>query len=148
MEVILKQDVNKLGGKDELVKVRNGYGRNFLIPKGLAIIADATNKKVLAETQKQRAYKEEKLKKAAEVNAETLKNITIKVGAKVGEAGKIFGSVTSVQIAEAMKKQGYEVERKNITMNEEAVKTTGKYTADVKLHKEVIVKVNFEVVEE
>ncbi|MBN8701873.1 MAG: 50S ribosomal protein L9 [Bacteroidetes bacterium] len=148
MEIILKQDVNKLGSKDELVKVKAGYGRNFLIPKGLAIVADETNKKILAETVKQRAHKEEKLKTAALANAETLKNIVIKVATKVGEKGKIFGSVTSVQIAEAMKKQGYDVERKNINMNENAIKTTGTYTADVKLHKEVIVKVNFEVVEE
>ena len=105
MEVILKQDVRKLGDKDDLVKVKSGFGRNFLIPKGLAIIADTTNKKVLAETKKQRAHKEEKLKKAAEVSATTLKSLVIKVGAKVGEKGKIFGAVTSVQIAEAMKKQ-------------------------------------------
>ena len=148
MEVILKQDVRKLGDKDDLVKVKSGFGRNFLIPKGLAIIADTTNKKILAETKKQRAHKEEKLKKAAEVAATTLKSLVIKVGAKVGEKGKIFGSVTSVQISEAMRKQGFDVERKNITMNEEAIKTIGTYTADVKLHKEVVIKVNFEVVEE
>ena len=148
MEVILKQDVRKLGDKDDLVKVKSGFGRNFLIPKGLAIIADETNKKILAETKKQRAHKEEKLKKAAEVAATTLKSLVIKVGAKVGEKGKIFGSVTSVQISEAMRKQGFDVERKNITMNEEAIKTTGTYTADVKLHKEVVIKVNFEVIEE
>ena len=148
MEVILKQDVRKLGDKDDLVKVKSGFGRNFLIPKGLAIIADTTNKKNLAETKKQRAHKEEKLKKAAEVAATTLKSLVIKVGAKVGEKGKIFGSVTSVQISEAMRKQGFDVERKNITMNEEAIKTIGTYTADVKLHKEVVIKVNFEVVEE
>ena len=148
MEVILKQDVKKLGDKDDLVKVKSGFGRNFLIPKGLAIIADTTNKKVLAETKKQRAHKEEKLKKAAEISATTLKSLVIKVGAKVGEKGKIFGSVTSVQISEAMRKQGFDVERKNITLNEDAIKTTGTYTADVKLHKEVVIKVNFEVVEE
>ena len=148
MEVILKQDVRKLGDKDDLVKVKSGFGRNFLIPKGLAIIADTTNKKVLAETKKQRAHKEEKLKKAAEISATTLKSLVIKVGAKVGEKGKIFGSVTSVQISEAMRKQGFDVDRKNITMNEEAIKTIGTYTADVKLHKEVVIKVNFEVVEE
>lgn len=148
MEIILKQDVKNLGSKDELVTVRPGYGRNYLIAKGMAIVADKSNKKVLAETVKQRAHKEEKLKTAALASAKTLKNVVVKVGAKVGDSGKIFGSVTSVQIAEAMKKQGYDVERKNISINESAIKTTGTYTADVKLHKEVTVKVNFEVVGE
>ncbi len=148
MEVILKDEVKNLGGKDELVKVKAGYGRNFLIPKGLAIIANESNKKVLAETQKQRAYKEGKLKDAAEESAKKLGNTVIKVGAKVGENNKIFGSVGSVQLAEAMRKAGYEVDRKNIKLSDENIKSTGAYTADVKLHKEVTIKVNFEVVSE
>ena len=149
MEVILKDDVKNLGYKDDVVKVRPGYGRNFLLPKGLAIVADVTNKKVLAETVKQRAHKEEKLKTAATKVAEKLKDATIKVATKVGEKGKIFGSITSIQLAEAMKKAGYDVERKNITLNNaDSIKSTGTYTADVRLHKEITAKVNFEVVEE
>lgn len=148
MEVILKQEVKNLGGKDELVKVKDGYGRNFLIPKGYAIIANETNKKILAETQKQRAYKESKIKAAAEEAAVKLGKTVIKVGAKVGENNKIFGSVGAVQLAEAMRNAGYEVDRKNIKLNDENIKTTGTYTADVKLHKEVPVKVTFEVTAE
>lgn len=148
MEVILKQDIKNLGYKDDVVKVRDGYGRNFLIPKGMAIIANETNKKVLAETVKQRAHREEKVRTAAEATANALKDVTVKVGAKVGEKGKIFGSVTPIQIAEALKKLGYEVDRRNITLNEEAVKSVGTYTADVRLYKDIAVKVSFEVVEE
>src|ERR1043165_2825399 len=107
MEVILKRDVKNLGYKDELVNVKPGYGRNFLIPKGLAEMATDTTKKVLKETVKQRAFKEQKLKTAAENAAAKLKDLVIKVGAKVGETGKIFGSVTSVQVADAIKKLGY-----------------------------------------
>lgn len=148
MEIILKEEVKNLGGKDELVKVKAGYGRNFLIPKGLAIVANETNKKVLAETQKQRAYKEGKLKDAASEAAKKLEKTVVKVGAKVGENNKIFGSVGSVQLAEAMRKEGYEVDRKNIKLSDENIKSTGTYTADVKLHKEVTVKVTFEVIGE
>lgn len=148
MEVILKQDIKNLGYKDDVVKVRDGYGRNYLIPKGMAIVANETNKKVLAETTKQRAHREEKIRKNAEATAAALKDVVVKVGAKVGEKGKIFGSVTSIQIADALKKQGYEVDRRNITMNEEAIKTVGTYTADVRLYKDITAKVNFEVVEE
>ena len=141
--------MKNLGYKDDLVKVKPGYGRNFLIPKGLAIIADETNKKVLAETKKQRAFKEEKVKTAAEKAAESMKGITVKVGAKVGEKGKIFGSVNAIQLADAIKKLGHEVDRKNIIIiDEENIKTTGTYTADVRLHKEVSVRISFEVVEE
>ena len=148
MEVILKQDIKNLGYKDDVVKVRDGYGRNFLIPKGLAIIANATNKKVLAETVKQRAHREEKVRTNAEATANALKDVTVKVGAKVGEKGKIFGSVTPIQIADALKKLGYEVDRRNISLNEEAIKSVGTYTADVRIYKDIAVKVNFEVVEE
>lgn len=147
MEVILKQDVKNLGYTDDVVKVRAGYGRNFLLPKGLAITADATNKKILTETKKQRAFKEEKIKTAATGIATKLKDMVVKVGAKVGESGKIFGSVNSIQIADAIKKLGFEVDRKNIEIKEE-IKTTGSYTADVRLHKEVVAKVTFEVVGE
>jgi large subunit ribosomal protein L9 len=148
MEVILKQDVKNLGYKDDVVNVKPGYGRNFLIPKSLAEMATTSTKKVLAETVKQRAFKEQKIKAAAETTAAKLKDMIVKVGAKVGESGKIFGSVTSVQLADAIKKLGYEVDRKNITMNEEAVKSVGTYTADVRFHKEVSGTVTFEVVQE
>jgi large subunit ribosomal protein L9 len=148
MEVILKQDIKNLGYKDDVVKVRDGYGRNFLIPKGMAIVANETNKKVLSETTKQRAHREEKIRTSAEATAAALKDVVVKVGAKVGEKGKIFGSVTSIQLADALKKQGYEVDRRNISLNEEAIKTIGTYTADVRLYKDITAKVNFEVVEE
>ena len=147
MEVILKQDVKNLGYTDDVVNVRPGYGRNFLLPKGLAITADVTNKKILAETKKQRAFKEEKIKTAATVTANSLKDMIVKVGAKVGDSGKIFGSVNAIQLADAIKKLGFDVDRKNIILKDD-IKTTGTYTADVRLHKEVIAKVTFEVVGE
>lgn len=149
MEVILKQDVKHLGSKHDLVKVRPGYARNFLFPKGFAVEATDGRRKEVAEVIKQRAHKEEKLRKEAEKTADFLKNITLKVGAKAGEKGKIFGSVTSIQISDAIKKSGYDVDRKNISLdNEENIKTLGTYVASVKLHKEVSIKVNFEVVAE
>ncbi|MES2593594.1 MAG: 50S ribosomal protein L9 [Bacteroidota bacterium] len=148
MEVILKQDVKNLGYKDDVVSVRPGYGRNFLIPKNLAEMATVSTKKMLTETVKQRAFKEQKVKTAAETTAAKLKDMIVKVGAKVGESGKIFGSVTSVQLADAIKKLGYDVDRKNITMSEEGVKSVGTYTAEVRFHKEVIGTVTFEVVQE
>ncbi|HSH66579.1 MAG TPA: 50S ribosomal protein L9 [Bacteroidia bacterium] len=148
MEVILKQDVKNLGYKDDVVNVKPGYGRNFLIPKGFAEVATVSTKKMLSETVKQRAFKEQKLKTAAEKIANDLKGMVVKVGAKAGETGKIFGSVTSVQLADAIKKLGIEVDRKNITMSEEGVKTLGSYTAEVRLHKDVNATVNFEVVQE
>ena len=148
MEIILKKDVAKLGYADDIVKVKNGYGRNFLIPKGLGIIANESNKKVLSETQKQRAFKENKLKEAAAKAAQSLKEMVVKIGAKAGESGKIFGSVNALQLAEAFKKLGIEVDRKNISIKEEPIKVLGNYTANVRLHKEVNIEVNFEVVEE
>ena len=148
MEVILKQDVKNLGYKDDVVNVKPGYGRNFLIPKNLAEMATVSSKKVLSETVKQRAFKEQKIKTAAETTAAKLKDMIVKVGAKVGESGKIFGSVTSVQLADAIKKLGYEVDRKNITLNEDSIKSVGTYTADIRFHKEVTGTVTFEVVQE
>ncbi len=147
MEVILKQDVKNLGSKDDVVKVRPGYGRNFLLPRGLAIVADQSAKKVHTEVLKQRSHKEAKIKAEAEKIAEKLKSMVLKVGAKVGESGKIFGSVNAIQLAEAIKNLGFDVERKNIQLDEEGIKTLGTYQATVKLHKEVIVKLPFEVVE-
>lgn len=148
MEVILKSDVKNLGYKDDVVSVKPGYGRNFLIPKGLAAMATESAKKVQAETVKQRAFKEQKIKKSAETTAAALKDLIVKVGAKAGESGKIFGSITTVQLADAIKKLGYDVDRKNISINEEGIKNLGSYTAEVRFHKEVIGNVTFEVVAE
>ncbi len=150
MEVILTKDVDKLGYKNDLVKVKPGYGRNFLVPQGLAILATGSSKKVLAETLKQRAFKEEKIKKDAEGLAETLKKTTVKVAAKAGESGKIFGSVNSIQIADAIKTAtGREIERKNITLvDAENIQSLGTYKAKVKVHREITVEIDFEVVAE
>jgi large subunit ribosomal protein L9 len=148
MEIILKQDVKNLGDKDQIVKVRNGYALNYLIPRGMALVANESAKKVHAENMRQRAHKEAKLKEQAEKNATALNGMLVKVGAKAGENGKIFGSVTSLQIADAIKKLGYDVDRKNVTFDGDNVKQLGTYTAKVKLHREVIVEVKFEVVAE
>jgi large subunit ribosomal protein L9 len=148
MEVILKQDMKGLGFKDDVVKVRPGYGRNFLIPKGIANLATETNKKILAENVKQRAFKEEKLRKEASSNAEKLAGVSISVGAKAGESGKIFGSVTNIQVAEALKKAGFDVERKNIELKEDSIKALGTYTAKIRLYKDITAEVSFEVVAE
>jgi large subunit ribosomal protein L9 len=148
MEVILKNDVKDLGYKDDVVNVKPGYGRNFLIPKGLAIMATDSTKKMQAETVKQRAFKEQKIRTAAEKTAAALKDMVVKVGAKAGESGKIFGSITTVQLADAVKKLGYEIDRKNISINEEGIKNLGTYTAEVRFHKEVVGNVTFEVVAE
>ncbi len=148
MEVILKQDLKGLGYKDDKVTVANGYGRNFLLPKGMATLATESAKKMHAEILKQRAFKEDKLRKEAAANAEKLSAVSIKVGAKAGESGKIFGSVTTIQIADALQKAGYPVERKNIEIAEESVKQLGTYTAKVRLYKEVSANVSFEVVAE
>jgi large subunit ribosomal protein L9 len=148
MEVILKQDVKGLGYKDDKVKVANGYGRNFLIPQGIATLATESAKKMHAEILKQRAFKEDKLRKEAAANAEKLATVSIKVGAKAGENGKIFGSVTTIQIADALQKAGYDVERKNIEITEDTIKQLGTYTAKVRLYKEVAATLSFEVVAE
>ena len=148
MEVILKQDVKNLGYKDDVVNVKPGYGRNYLIPQGLASMATASTKKMQAETVKQRAFKDQKIKKAAETTAAALKDVTVKVGAKAGESGKIFGSITTVQLADAIKKLGYEVDRKNISISEDGIKNIGTYTAEVRFHKEVVSNITFEVIAE
>jgi len=149
MEVILKQDINNLGYKHDIITVKNGYGRNYLIPKALAIVATEQNRKIVAETQKQRAFKEEKLKKEAQKVADGLNNITLKVGAKAGTSGKIFGSVNNLQIAEAIKQQfNFEIDRKKIIVDGESIKELGTYNAKVNLHKEIQIQVKFEVVAE
>lgn len=148
MEVILKQDVKGLGYKNDIVEVKNGYGRNFLIPQRMAVLATESNKKMQAEEIKQSSFKEQKMRTEATANAEKLSTVTVKVGAKAGESGKIFGSVTNIQIADALKKAGYDVERKNIELNEEHIKTLGTYSAKVRLFKEISATINFEVIAE
>ncbi|MGP8216060.1 MAG: 50S ribosomal protein L9 [Bacteroidia bacterium] len=148
MEIILTKDVENLGSQHELVKVRPGYARNFLIPRGLAQVATESNRKALAELLKQRAHKEEKAKTSAEEAAKKLKDILVKIPAKVGENGKIFGSVNAIQIAEALSKLGFSVDRKHIDVAAEHIKTTGKYTANVRLFKDITAEVAFEVVAE
>jgi len=148
MEVILKQDVEHLGYTNDVVKVRDGYARNFLLPRGLAVSATSSEKKQLAETMKQRAHKEAKVKEEATKMADGLENKTLKIGAKAGEAGKIFGSVNTIQIADAIRALGFEVDRKNIKLKGEAIKSLGKYEAEVVFHRDVIKTIPFEVVEE
>lgn len=148
MKVILKKDVEKLGEANELVNVKDGYGRNYLIPQGLAVVATASAQKVMEETIKQRAHKEAKVKDEAEKLAKKLENATIEVGAKAGENGKIFGSVNTIQLAESLKQLGVDVDRKNIMIKDEPIKSLGRYQAEVKLHKEVTQTIEFMVVEE
>lgn len=148
MEIILKEDINKLGYKDDVVEVKNGYANNYLIPNGLAIMATKSAKKVLAENLKQRAHKEAKLVQDAEAIAEKLKNKEIKVGAKTSSKGKIFGSVTNIQLADAINKKGFEIDRKKISIVEKEVKEIGTYNVVIKLHRDVNVEIPFEVVSE
>ncbi len=148
MEVILKDDIANLGHKNEVVKVKAGYGRNYLIPQGLAILATPSAMKVHEENMRQRAHKETKIKNDALEIAQKMEGLALTVGAKTSTTGKIFGSVNTIQIAEALGKAGYAVERKNISIKEDQVKEIGKYVATVKLHREVKVEVNFEVVAE
>lgn len=146
MEVILKQDVLNLGYTNEKVNVKPGYARNFLIPQGLAILATEANKKILAETLKQKAHKEAKIKGVSEDVAKSLQGLTVKIGAKAAESGKIFGSVNAIQIAQALKEQfNIEIDRKKIHVDHEHVKELGTYKAKIHLHKEVQVEITFEV---
>ena len=147
MELILKQDIKNLGEKDDVVNVKPGFGRNFLIPKGYATLATESAKKVLAENLKQAAFKQDKIKKDADAIAAKLEGVKLSIGAKAGETGKIFGSVNTIQIADALKKEGFDVDRRRITFDTEP-KFIGEYTANLNLHKEVKVKVAFEVVAE
>lgn len=147
MEVLLKKNVDNLGEKDELVTVKSGYGRNYLIPQGYAILATESVKKMHAETLRQRAHKAEKIKAEAQATADKLAKANVEVGAKVGENGKIFGSVSNVQVAEALEKAGFEIERKKIKLVGEAIKTVGTYKAEVTIHKDIKVDIDFKVVE-
>ncbi|MEN9521966.1 MAG: hypothetical protein RL065_343 [Bacteroidota bacterium] len=148
MEVILTQDVDKLGAYNEVVKVRPGYARNFLIPRGLALVANDANKSIIAQKVKQYQAKQAKVMAELQAIAEQLNNAIITVGAKTGTSGKIFGAVTTLQIADAIKKQkGFEVDRKKVTIADE-IKMLGTYVATIQLHKEISVSVNVEVVAE
>ena len=147
MQVILKEDILNLGYKDDVVTVKSGYGRNYLIPQGKAVIATPSALKMLAENMKQRAHKLEKIKDDGKELAAKLEGVSLTIGAKTSSTGKIFGSVNNIQIAEALEKAGYEVDRKVIFIKE-SVKEVGAYKAILKLHKEVSVEIPFEVVAE
>ncbi len=147
MELILKEDVANLGFKGDLVTVKDGYGRNYLIPQKLAVIATESAKKMLAEDIKQRAHKLERIKNEAQELADKVKDITLTVGAKASSTGKIFGAIGPIQIADAFEKAGYAVDRKSIVLKD-AIKELGTYTAVLKLHREVTTEVALEVVAE
>lgn len=146
MEIILKEDIAGLGYKNDIVKVKDGYGRNYLIPQGKAVIATESAKKVLAENERQRAHKLAKIKADAEAQAAKLNGVKVTISAKVNEDGTIFGGVGAAQVAEALAAKGFEVDRKAIVA--ETVKQAGEYTATINLHKEVKAEVAFEVVAE
>lgn len=147
MEIILIKDVANLGYAHDVITVKDGFGRNYLIPQGYAILATESNKKMNAETMRQKSYKEQKARLEAEKLQKSLENITVKIGAKAGSTGKIYGSVNAIQIAEAIKEQfNYDVDRKKIHLDGESIKELGTYKATIKLHKEVQAVVNFEVV--
>ena len=147
MQIILLEDVSNLGSKDDIVTVKNGYGRNYLIPQKKAVIASESAKKVLAENLRQRAHKMEKIKINAQNLAENLQGVSLTIGAKTSSTGTIFGSVNNIQIAEELAKKGFEVDRKTIIIKE-SVKEVGSYIATVKLHKDILVEIPFEVVSE
>ena len=148
MEVILKQDVEKLGYKDDVVKVKPGFARNYLIPNGMAILANASNRKQHNDVMKQREFKLAKQRQDAEGMASKLEGVKLQIGAKVGDTGKIYGSVTTLQVAEALKAKGFDIERKNISLPEDHIKTLGTYQATVTVHKDTKANIEFEVVAE
>ncbi len=148
MELILKQDVENLGFKDDIVTVKNGYGRNFLIPQGNAVLATSSAKKVLAETLKQRAFKEKKVVNEAEKAAEPLNDIEIKIAAKTGEGDKLFGSVNNADLAEALEKEGVSIDKKYISIAGGLIKRTGQYEATLRFHRDVVRSFTFDVVAE
>ncbi len=148
MELILKEDVQNLGFKDDVVKVKNGYGRNYLIPNGLAILATPSAKKVLEENIRQKAHKEKQIIEGANKIAETLKGIEVKIPAKVGAQDRLFGSVSNIDLAAALEKEGHEIDKKYISIKGGTIKRTGPYEAQIRLHREVIVDFPFEVIPE
>jgi large subunit ribosomal protein L9 len=148
MELILKEDVQNLGFKDDVVSVKNGYGRNFLIPKGLAMMATPSARKVLAENLRQRAHKEKKVVDAANKIGEALKALELKIKAKAGAGDKLFGSVTSIDLAAAIEKEGHDVDKKFISILGGSIKRTGPCNAQIRLHRDVVIDFPFEVVAE
>tara|TARA_B100000780_G_scaffold90394_1_gene62462 strand:+ start:1524 stop:1970 length:447 start_codon:yes stop_codon:yes gene_type:complete len=148
MDIILKEDIHKLGNKNDIVTVKTGFARNFLIPQGKAISATESARKVVAEVIRQQSHKAAKALDAAQGIVENLNKLTVKIGAKAGETGKIFGSVNSIQLAEAIQAAGYDVERKQITFSNDAIKELGTYEAKVKVYKDTFATVKFEVVAE
>ncbi|MDA9882027.1 50S ribosomal protein L9 [Crocinitomicaceae bacterium] len=148
MEVILKKNVDNLGYANELVNVKNGYGRNFLIPQGYAILATASAKKAHAETMKQKSHKESKVLAEAEAIGKALEATSVKIVTKVGEKGKIFGSVNTLQLSEALKAEGVEIDRKSLKLKNEPIREIGSFEATANLHKDVQANFTFEVVGE
>lgn len=148
MQIILLQDVERLGSRDDIVEVKDGYARNYLIPKKMAVKATETALKIIAENKRQQAHKETKLKLTAEEMATQLANLKLTIGVKASSTGKIFGSVTPLVISEAIKKSGFEVERKQVVVDDDHIKEVGSYSVKVKLHKEVLVEIPLEVVAE
>lgn len=148
MEIILKENIDKLGDAGEMVTVKPGFGRNYLIPQGKAILATPAAKLRHAENERQRAHKVERIIHEAKEIAKKLADVKISIGAKVGESGKIFGSVNAIQVADALKAKGFEIDRKHISIADDAIKTVGTYEAQIKLHKEVTQSLSFEVVGE
>ncbi|WP_114750536.1 50S ribosomal protein L9 [Pleomorphovibrio marinus] len=147
MEIILKTDIKGLGYKNDLVEVKPGYGRNYLIPQGFAVLATPSNKKILQENVKQAAHKAEKIKTEAEAIAEKIQGIKLQIKAKIGDSGKIFGKVTTLQISDALAEKGIDVDRKKIAIAQ-PVSTAGEFEAEVDLHRDVKTQVKFEVVAE
>ena len=146
MEIILTQDVKNLGYKNDIVNVKPGYARNFLIPQGMAILATESARKVLAENMRQQAYKQEKIKKEAQDIAAVLEGLSLRIPAKAASTGKIYGSVNNVQIANAIKEaKGIDIDRKHILVDDDTIKEVGNYKAKVRLHKDVTVEISFEV---
>lgn len=149
MKIILKQDIAKLGFSNDIVNVKNGYARNYLIPEGYAIQASSQNEKILTEVLKQKAHKAEKIRTEAEVIAKAIEAATLTIGAKVGTSGKIFGSVNAMQIADALKSQAnIDIDRKKIIVDSDKIKEAGEYTATISLHRDIKASIKFEVVAE
>ena len=148
MQIILKENIEKLGAKDEIVNVKPGYARNYLIPRGYAVAATESALKMHAENLKQRAHKETKILAEAQATAEKIGGLSIKLSTKASDTGKIFGSINTVQLSEALGKEGFNIDRKSISISEEHIKMLGSYEAKVKLHREVSATFSFEVVAE
>ena len=146
MEIILKEDVQNLGFKDDIVSVKNGYGRNFLIPQGKGIMATTSARKVLAENLKQRAYKDKRIVEEANAVAAKIQALEIKIQSKVGSGDKLFGSVNGQDLADAIKAKGQEMDKKFITIPGKTIKRLGNYTATIRLHRDVNIEFSFEVV--